>query len=131
LRTGISLQVNTDLEQFHQVFFEEAEELLAEMERLLLELDADSPSPEDLNAIFRASHSIKGGASTFGFSDMAEVTHVVESLLDRLRRGEVRVSSGMIDAFLRATDVLKLELAAHRGNGEFDRSAAAEVCARL
>lgn len=123
--------MNTDLEQFHQVFFEEAEELLAEMERLLLELDADSPSPEDLNAIFRASHSIKGGASTFGFSDMAEVTHVMESLLDRLRRGEVRVSSGMIDAFLRATDVLKLELAAHRGNGEADRSAAAEVCARL
>lgn len=66
--------MSTDLEQFYEIFFEEAGELLAEMETRLLRLDILSPDPEDLNAIFRVAHSIKGGAGTFGFTDMAELT---------------------------------------------------------
>jgi two-component system chemotaxis sensor kinase CheA len=123
--------VSTDLKQFYQVFFEEAAELLADMETLLLALDVSSPNSEDLNAIFRAAHSIKGGAGTFGFSDMTELTHVLESLLDRLRKGELAVRSEMIDVFLQASDVLKGQLAGHRGDGEADAAAAAEVCAKL
>ena len=79
------------------------------------------PTRKHLNAIFRAAHSIKGGAGTFGFSDMTELTHVLESLLDKLRKGELEVQSEMIDVFLKAGDVLKGQLAGHRGDGEADR----------
>jgi len=99
-----------DISQFYKVFFDEAEELLAEKERLLLGVDIAAPDPEDLNAIFRTAHSIKGGASTFGLNDMSEVTHVLESLLDRIRKGEMALTAGHVDAFLAAKDILKMQL---------------------
>ena len=74
-----------DMSQFYQVFFEEAQEHLGEMESLLLSIDPAVATPDELNAIFRAAHSIKGGSGTFGFTDMTEVTHELESLLDRSR----------------------------------------------
>ena len=123
--------MSTDLEQFYEVFFEESSELLAEMEACLLGLDVNSPNIEDLNAIFRAAHSIKGGAGTFGFTDMTEMTHMLETLLDRLRKGELQVRSEMIDAFLRAGDVIKDQLAGHRGDGSADPAAVKEVCKEL
>ena len=123
--------MSIDLEQFYEVFFEESSELLAEMEACLLGLDVSSPDLEDLNAIFRAAHSIKGGAGTFGFTDMTEMTHMLESLLDKLRRGEIEIRSEMIDSFLKAGDVIKGQLAAHRGDGEADQAAAAAVCEEL
>lgn len=119
--------MSTDLEQFYEVFFEESSELLAEMEMCLLEINVSSPDLEDLNAVFRAAHSIKGGAGTFGFSDMTEMTHMLESLLDKLRKGEIKIRSEMIDSFLKAGDVIKGQLAAHRGDGEADPAAAAAV----
>ena len=64
-----------DMSQFYQVFFEESAELLGEMERLLLQLDVEAPGKDDLNAIFRTAHSIKGGAGTFGFNEITETTH--------------------------------------------------------
>ncbi|SCX08906.1 two-component system, chemotaxis family, sensor kinase CheA [Nitrosomonas eutropha] len=112
--------MSTDLEQFYQIFFEEAGELLAEMETRLLKLDILSPDPEDLNAIFRVAHSIKGGAGTFGFADMTELTHVLESLLDKLRKDELKLRAEMVDTFLRAGDVLKNQLDGHRGTGSAD-----------
>ncbi|MGL5986918.1 MAG: Hpt domain-containing protein, partial [Burkholderiales bacterium] len=97
--------MSIDLSQFYQVFFDETAEHLANMESFLLELDVDNPDPEELNAIFRAAHSIKGAAGTFGFTDLAEVTHELETLLDRLRKQELALRSEMIDAFLAAGDV--------------------------
>lgn len=123
--------MNTDLEQFYEVFFEESSELLAEMEACLLGLDVSSPDPEDLNAIFRAAHSIKGGAGTFGFTDMTEMTHMLESLLDKIRKGEIEIRSEMIDTFLKAGDVIKGQLEAHKGNGVADEAAAADVSEEL
>jgi two-component system chemotaxis sensor kinase CheA len=123
--------MSIDMSQFYQVFFEEAQEHLDGMESLLLELDLGDPDPEQLNAIFRAAHSIKGSAGTFGFTDLAEVTHVLENLLDRIRKGELALRPEMIDAFLDAGDVLKHLLAAHRGNGEADHSQVAAMCKRL
>jgi two-component system, chemotaxis family, sensor kinase CheA len=120
-----------DMSQFYQVFFEEAQEHLANMEGQLLDLDIEAPDAEQLNAIFRAAHSIKGGAATFGFQDMAEVTHVLETMLDRVRRGELAMTSDMVDAALVAGDVLKAQLAAHRGEGKADTHDVAGVCARL
>ena len=119
--------MSNDLEQFYEIFFEESSELLADMEACLLRLDVNSPDLEDLNAIFRAAHSIKGGAGTFGFTDMTETTHMLETLLDKLRKGELEVRSEMVDAFLKAGDVIKHQLAGHRGEGEADPAEAAAV----
>jgi two-component system chemotaxis sensor kinase CheA len=116
-----------DMSQFFQVFFDEAEELLAEKEKLLLGIDISSPDPEDLNAIFRAAHSIKGGASTFGLADMAEVTHVLESLLDKIRKGEMVLTSEHVEAFLVAKDILKMQLDGHRLGSTVDQDAVADV----
>ncbi len=104
-----------DLTQFYQIFFEEAGENLETMEQQLLDLDVDSPDDEELNAIFRCAHSIKGGAATFGFEDVAEMTHQMESLLDKLRRHELTLTSPMVDVLLEASDVLKGLLARHQG----------------
>jgi two-component system chemotaxis sensor kinase CheA len=120
-----------DMSQFYQVFFEETAEHLANMENLLLALDVGDPDAEQLNAIFRAAHSIKGSSGTFGFTDLADVTHILENLLDRIRKGELRLREDMIDAFLDAGDVLKGLLAAHQGEGEADKEAAAAICQRL
>jgi two-component system chemotaxis sensor kinase CheA len=116
-----------DMSQFFKVFFDEAEELLAEKEKLLLNINISSPDAEDLNAIFRAAHSIKGGASTFGLSDMAEVTHILESLLDKIRKNEMALTTEHVDAFLAAKDVLKMQLDGHRTGSEVDLNAAKEV----
>lgn len=120
-----------DMSEFYQVFFEEAAELLGQMEALLLGLDTGSPALEDLNAIFRVAHSIKGGAATFGFTDMTEVTHVLESLLDKLRKQELPLRAEMVDVFLQAGDVIKDQLAGHRGESQPDEAAAVAVRLRL
>lgn len=116
-----------DMSQFYQVFFEETEELLAEMEKLLLAVDLAAPDAEDLNAIFRTAHSIKGGASTFGITDLAEVTHVLETLLDRIRKGEMALTAQHVEAFLAAKDVLKMQLDGHRHGAAVDQEAVADV----
>ena len=120
-----------DLTRFHRVFFEEAAEHLAEMEKLLLRIDPGAPDPEAVNAVFRAAHSIKGGSGTFGFTDMAEVTHELESLLDQVRKGETALSAEMVDALLGAGDVLAMQLARHRGDMDGPEPPAAEACARI
>jgi two-component system chemotaxis sensor kinase CheA len=116
-----------DMSQFYQVFFDETEELLAEMEKLLLAIDVAAPDSEDLNAIFRAAHSIKGGAATFGLTDLTDVTHVLESLLDKIRKGEMALTSEHVDAFLAAKDILKMLLDGHRLNTDVDQEAVADV----
>src|SRR5262245_21450318 len=123
-----------DMSQFFQVFFEEAGEHLSEMETLLLRLEPAKATNEELNAIFRAAHSIKGGSGTFGFTDMTEVTHELESLLDRARKGELVLTVEMVDALLAAGDVLKAQLARHKGGEtatKADTDAAAELCKRI
>jgi len=106
-----------DLTQFYQVFFEEAGENLENMERMLLQIDIAAADDEELNAIFRCAHSVKGGAATFGFSDVAELTHQMETLLDKLRRHELAPSAAMVDVLLQAGDALKAQLARHQGKG--------------
>jgi len=104
-----------DLTQFHGVFFEEAGENLANMESLLVEIDVETANAEQLNAVFRVAHSIKGGAATFGFADVAELTHELETLLDRLRKNELKLRRDMVDVLLEAGDGLKLQLARYQG----------------
>lgn len=120
-----------DMSQFYQVFFDESAEHLAAMEGLLLDLDIENPDPEQLNAIFRAAHSIKGSAGTFGFTDLAETTHILENLLDRIRKQELGLRAEMVDAFLESGDLLRDMLEAHQGRGEVDGAAVEAICARL
>ncbi|MDR7379521.1 two-component system chemotaxis sensor kinase CheA [Rhodoferax ferrireducens] len=107
-----------DLTQFYQIFFEEAGENLDQMEQMLLDLDLANTDDEELNGIFRCAHSIKGGAATFGFSDVAELTHQMESLLDRLRRHELKLIPPMVDALLESADASRSLLARHQAGGE-------------
>ncbi|WP_297456175.1 chemotaxis protein CheW [Ferrovum sp.] len=123
--------MSIDLSQFFQVFFDETEEHLLALETLLLGVDRMAPVGEDLNAIFRAVHSIKGGSATFGFNDMTEVTHVLENLLDRVRKREIILTEEMINAFLEAGDVLRMQLAFHRGQGSVDPDVVQGVRAKL
>ncbi|MFN9504679.1 MAG: chemotaxis protein CheA [Rubrivivax sp.] len=114
--TGTS--ASFDLSQFYQVFFEEARENLENMEQMLLQVDIEAADDEELNAIFRCAHSVKGGAATFGFSDVAELTHQMETLLDKLRRHELTPTPAMVDVLLRAGDALKAQLARHQGGAK-------------
>ena len=107
-----------DLTQFYQVFFEEAGENLELMEQQLLAIDVGAPDGESLNSIFRCAHSVKGGAATFGFKDVAELTHQMETLLDKLRRNELVLAAPMVDVLLQAGDALKALLARHQHGGE-------------
>jgi len=107
-----------DLSQFHQVFFEEAGENLDRMEQQLLEIDIESADDETLNSIFRCAHSVKGGAATFGFSDVAGLTHQMETLLDKLRRHELKPDAAMVDVLLQSGDALKAQLALHQSGGK-------------
>ncbi|MEI7456828.1 MAG: chemotaxis protein CheW [Nitrosomonadales bacterium] len=123
--------MSIDITQFYQVFFEEAAEHLATMESLLLSLDVSDPSLDELNAIFRSAHSIKGGSGTFGFDDMTQVTHILENLLDRLRKQEMKLTDEMVNVFLEAGDVIHMQLDAHRGEGVVDASRVTAVCEKL
>jgi two-component system chemotaxis sensor kinase CheA len=121
-----------DLSQFHGVFFEEAGENLANMETLLLEVDVEHADDEALNAIFRCAHSIKGGAATFGFQDVADLTHVMETLLDKLRRHELVATVGMIDMLLESGDALRHLLSRHQaGAAEHEALDCSELVARI
>jgi two-component system chemotaxis sensor kinase CheA len=108
-------QADFDLSQFYAVFFEEARENLQSMESMLLAIDVDSASDDELNAIFRVAHSIKGGASTFGFADVTVLTHELETLLDRVRKHELALTRVMVDVLLEAGDAVRGQLARHQG----------------
>ncbi|MFZ2524058.1 MAG: chemotaxis protein CheA [Candidatus Ferrigenium altingense] len=123
--------MSIDMSQFYQVFFEESAEHLASMESLLLALDLDAPDPDQLNAIFRSAHSIKGGSGTFGFNDMTEVTHILETLLDGIRKNEITITADMVDAFLQAGDVLRGLLEAHQNGTIADPAPSIEIRAKL
>ena len=117
MNEGQSLGNDIDLSQFYSIFFEEAGENLDSMEQMLLALDLEKADDEELNAIFRCAHSIKGGAATFGFADVAELTHQMESLLDKLRRHELTPTAAMVDVLLESSDALRGLLGAHQGRG--------------
>ncbi|WP_423821849.1 chemotaxis protein CheW [Salinisphaera sp. SPP-AMP-43] len=120
-----------DVSDFYETFFEEADELLEDMERLLIELDTDAPDRDQLDAIFRAAHSIKGGAGTFGFQALQDTTHRMENLLDLARHGELTLDRPTVDVLLETSDLLKSQIEAYRSESEPDAAAAERICAVL
>ena len=105
--------MNDAMAQFKDTYITECLELLGTMEENLIGLDA-SASNETLNAIFRCAHSIKGGAGAFGFTGIAQFTHILEALLDKLREGKLSVTRELTDLLLRARDVVLEMVAAAR-----------------
>lgn len=120
-----------DITAFYQTFFDEADELLADMEQHLLELDPEEPDIEQLNAIFRAAHSIKGGAGTFGFNILQETTHLLENLLDGARRHEMRLSTDIINLFLETKDIMQDQLDAYKSTQDPDHASFEYICQAL
>ncbi len=120
-----------DLTQFYQIFFEEAGENLDLMEQMLLNLNLETADDEELNGIFRCAHSVKGGAATFGFSDVAELTHQMESLLDRLRRHELSPNAMMVDVLLESADASRSLLARHQAGGVGDVPSTVDLVRRI
>nr|WP_238485986.1 chemotaxis protein CheA [Rahnella perminowiae] len=120
-----------DITDFYQTFFDEADELLADMEQHLLLLDPQAPDIEQLNAIFRAAHSIKGGAATFGFTVLQETTHLLENLLDGARRAEMSLSTDIINLFLETKDIMQEQLDAYKSSRDPDAESFEYICAAL
>jgi two-component system chemotaxis sensor kinase CheA len=112
--------MSIDMAQFHQVFFEESFEGLEIMENGLMALTPGIAEAELIDSIFRAAHSIKGGAGTFGFAPISDFTHALETLLDQMRDGTRAVSTGNIDILLRSVDCLKHMLEAAQKGTEAD-----------
>ncbi|WP_174580933.1 chemotaxis protein CheA [Pantoea latae] len=120
-----------DISDFYQTFFDEADELLADMEQHLLGLDPQEPDSEQLNAIFRAAHSIKGGAGTFGFTVLQETTHILENILDGARRGEMQLSTDIINLFLETKDIMQEQLDAYKTAQEPNAESFNYICEAL
>ncbi|WP_312242136.1 chemotaxis protein CheA [Pantoea sp.] len=120
-----------DISDFYQTFFDEADELLADMEQHLLGLDPQEPDAEQLNAIFRAAHSIKGGAGTFGFTVLQETTHILENILDGARRGEMQLSTDIINLFLETKDIMQEQLDAYKTAQEPNAESFNYICEAL
>ncbi|AWQ58212.1 chemotaxis protein CheA [Enterobacter hormaechei] len=105
--------------------------MLADMEQHLLDLVPEAPDSEQLNAIFRAAHSIKGGAGTFGFTILQETTHLMENLLDEARRGEMQLNTDIINLFLETKDIMQEQLDAYKSSAEPDAASFEYICNAL
>lgn len=117
--------MSIDMAQFHQVFFEESFEGLDAMESGLLNLDMGDVNVEEINTIFRAAHSIKGGSGTFGFASVSDFTHVMETLLDEMRDGRRKVTQPAVNVLLGSVDCLREMLQAIQSGGEVNQSSVA------
>jgi two-component system chemotaxis sensor kinase CheA len=123
--------MSIDMSQFHQVFFEECFEGLEAMESGLLSLDIGDIDSEVINTIFRAAHSIKGGSGTFGFTVVAEYTHIMETLLDEMRDGRRQVTKPAVDVLLGSVDCLREMLTSIQNEEDVNMASAAKHQAAL
>ncbi|MBD3611434.1 MAG: chemotaxis protein CheA, partial [Hydrogenovibrio crunogenus] len=115
------------METFRQTYLEESFEGLDVMEAGLLDLSPGTPDNEKINEIFRAAHSIKGGSGTFGFTEIIDFTHVLETLLDEMRDGRRDVTQEATDTMLQAVDVLRDMMTRLQNHEEIDEVRASEV----
>ena len=120
-----------ELEAIKVTFFQECEELLADLEGGLLAMQEGAGDLETVNAVFRAVHSIKGGAGAFGLEPLVRFAHVFETLLDAVRAGSVPNTVELAAVLLRASDILADHVSAARGLGDVDMAASAAMAAEL
>ena len=119
------------MDEFKQIFFTECAELLVDMEERLLKLEEGVTDKEQLNAIFRCAHSIKGGSGAFGLDAIMQFTHVLEALLDKMRDGILLPTRESIDTLLKSADIVTQMLAAAQEGRAVAQDFGAEIKARL
>ena len=120
-----------DLSRFHATFLAESREGLDAMEAGLLDIESGRADAETIHTVFRAAHSIKGGASTFGFNEIAALTHVLETLLDEMRGGKRAPETESLSALLSSVDVLRALLDVAERGGEPDHASVQATQQRL
>lgn len=120
-----------NMDEFKQIFFTECAELLADMEERLMKLEEGSQDLDQLNAIFRCAHSIKGGAGAFGLDAIMHFTHALEALLDAMREGKLLPTRESIDALLQSADMVTKMLAAEQEGTKIDESFAANMITKV
>ena len=125
------MEIDIDMSQFHDIFFEEAIEGIEIMEKELLNLHPGECDSEIINTIFRAAHSIKGSASTFGFEDIGQFTHSIETMLDKLRNNELDITEELIAALLSAVDCLNNMLTAEKSAEAHDTAIIETIASQL
>ncbi|MCI0507966.1 MAG: chemotaxis protein CheA [Gammaproteobacteria bacterium] len=121
----------TDLTQFHEAFFEESLEAVDDMESGLLNMDVEHIDPESINTIFRAAHSIKGCSATFGFTDIANFVHVMETVLDEMRDGNLKPTQETVDVLLKSLDALRMMIQMTRVGTKLDSGSFSDIQNRL
>lgn len=123
--------MSLDMQQFHSVFFEETQEHIHEMERILLGMDVTNLDAEEINCIFRAAHSIKGGSGMFGFASLTGLTHEMESLLVLVRSEQMTLTTLHIRELLASIDLLQAILTAYQNDTELPNEAIANQVSTL
>ncbi|VAX00061.1 Signal transduction histidine kinase CheA, partial [hydrothermal vent metagenome] len=123
--------MSIDMEQFKVTFMEESLEGLDIMESVLLDMHPGAADAEAIDNIFRAAHSIKGGAATFGLGNIANFTHVVETLLDEVRNGDRDITQDAIVLFLSSVDCIREMLSADQNGEAVDQEHIEQVKAGL
>jgi two-component system chemotaxis sensor kinase CheA len=118
-------------EAIKATFFQECDELLADLEAKLMVLESGQTDSETINAVFRAVHSVKGGAGAFGLDALVRFAHVFETLLDELRAGRKPCDEVTVRTLLRASDVLADHVAAAQGSAEVDEGRSAGLVAEM
>ena len=119
------------MEAIKATFFQECEELLVDLEAGLLAMQEGATDSETVNAVFRAVHSIKGGAGAFALDALVRFAHVFETLLDGVRAERIEATAELVSALLRAADLLADHVRAAQGQGEADAAATAAMAAEL
>ena len=125
------MEIDINLSQFHDIFFEESFEAITSMESELLRLSPGEADNEIINTIFRAAHSIKGSASTFGFGEISEFTHKMETVLDKMRNGELDITQELISLLLSAVDSLNNMLISDKEGKPHDNTIVENVSTQL
>lgn len=118
-------------ESIKQTFFQECDELLTDAEQGLLAMEAGDADSETINAVFRAVHSVKGGAGAFGLEDLIRFAHVFETVMDELRSGKMELTDEVAKVLLRAFDVLADHVAAARDGTFVDEARSAGMLSEL
>jgi chemotaxis protein histidine kinase CheA len=109
------------MDNLTQLFYDEAYEMVAGMEQLLLSLEAQTPDPEVVNALFRYAHSFKGNSAAMGFNHLSRFTHGLESAMEVLRREQRPLTPQMTNLLLQAVDLIRALLERTRTEGDVKR----------
>ena len=120
-----------DMNEIKEIFFQECEEQLAELESGLLRLNDGDRDPETVNAVFRAVHSIKGGAGAFGLDDLVSFAHVFETTLDCVRSNRLEPTQDVLKVMLKSADVLADLTNCARDGGSVDQARSKQLIREL